>query len=151
MDAYTYKLYKLQCQKSNITSIFIRVLIAFAIIFFSNSATDTNKPIGSFIMYYVMISWFWIFVRITGNWILGFFTAWLVPIFIISKVYDKFKDNPKTVEMIVAVLFLAVIVIDVISLGKYFILRASILKDGFKIRKLSREEMRSYRAESRRR
>ncbi|MDE6730452.1 MAG: hypothetical protein K2J71_06725, partial [Oscillospiraceae bacterium] len=58
-----------------------------------------------------------------------------------------YQDNPKMGKFIIYILFLAVIIVDVINIIRYFILKLSLVKSGITIRKLSKAEMQSYKEE----
>lgn len=140
-----YKLYELQCVKGKISSIILRIIVALGIIFLTDSSS--HNIVSTFLDVYIIVSWCWLFVGITGNWIIGIAAAWIIPILAYNKIIEKYQDNPKKVEFIVCILFFAVIIVDVINIIRYFVLKLSLVKSGITIRKLSKAEMKSYKKE----
>ncbi len=136
----TYELYKLQLAKNKVTSILARVVIALGIAFISGNG------LPAFIAFYSLISWYWIFVRITGNWLLGAIFG-LIAVFAVGA---KIESTGSTIGMyiFIFVLIFGLAIIDIVNFIKYIVLKSNIQKNHIQIRKLSREEMRSYRTET---
>ena len=115
--------------------------------FLTDSSSHMQNIVSNFLDVYIVVSWCWLFVGITGNWFIGIIAAWIIPILVYHKITEKYQDNPKKIEFIVCILFFAVIIVDVINIIRYFVLKLSLVKSGITIRKLSRAEMKSYKKE----
>ncbi len=142
-----YELYELQCAKRKISSIFLRIIIALFAMFFISP--NSRNIVSSFFIAYILVSWCWFFVRITGNWIIGIVASWIVPILAYGKIIEKFQDNPQKAELYAYILLLAVFIIDVINIIRYFVLKSNLIKNNIAIRRLSRDEMKNYKKERR--
>ncbi|MDE5885442.1 MAG: hypothetical protein K2H29_10260 [Oscillospiraceae bacterium] len=120
-------------------------------IFLTDSSSDmqniVSNIVSDFLIVYIGVSWCWLFVGITGNWFIGIVTALFIPILVYDKIKEKYQDNPKMGKFIIYILFLAVIIVDVINIIRYFVLKLSLVKSGITIRKLSKAEMQSYKEE----
>ena len=133
-------MYELQCLKGKIRSIIGRLLVSLVIASFLN-----NISIGGVLITYIMVSWYWIFVRITRNWIIGIILGFIAFLFCADRISNMSGQKSNIWAF---VLLFGLIIIDFINIIRYFSIKAHIIKDGITIRKLSREEMRRYRTES---
>ncbi len=140
-----YKLYEFQCVKGKISSIILRIIIALGIMFLTDS--NSRNIVSSFLVVYIIVSWCWLFVRITGNWIIGIIAACVIPILTYDKIIEKYQDNPQQAEFMTYILLLAVVIVDVINIIRYFVLKSSLIKNGITIHRLSKAEMKSYKKE----
>ena len=135
-----YKLYQLWELKGKVKSIFGRILVTFIIGF----ATG-NFSLISLILIYIIISWCWTLVKITGNWLIGIVSTFIC-LFVVYYKISTLDINEQKAEIIMTVLLLAVIVFDIINIIRYFTLKTSVIKNGMEIRKLSRAELKEYKS-----
>lgn len=132
-----YRLYQLQVIRGKITSIIGRCIAAFLMGMFM----DTGNPM-MFVIYYILVSWCWIFIKATGNWLIGIVVA-VVALFFAG---DYISNQQETIANILSILLLCgIIILDIINVIRYIALRVSIARDGIAIRRLSRQEMKSYK------
>ena len=135
-----YKLYQLWELKGKTKSIFGRLLVTFVIGF-----AMSNFSLMSLILIYIMISWCWTLVKVTGNWLIGIVSTF-VCLFVIYYKVSTLNISEEKAEILMAVLLLSVIIFDIINIIRYFSLKTSIIKNGMEIRKLSRAELKEYKS-----
>lgn len=129
-----YQLYQLADLRSKIFSIFGRCLVA-AIL---NGVFQMD---GVLIMYF-WVSYSWFFIKLTGNYLIGIIVC--IAAFIWGA--TKISTLPEPWGAIAAVvLILGIFIVDLVNIIRYIALRVKITKNGMKIRKLTRDEMKMYR------
>lgn len=132
-----YKLYELQCLKGKISSIMGRVAVSIILSFLLHS----NSPNEIMIMY-ILVSWYWFFVKFTRNWIIGIVLGFIA-FFLCAERISNMSEQKSNIW---AFIFLfGVIIIDIINIIHYIILRTTLIKNGIFIRKISRDEMKNYK------
>lgn len=133
-----YRLYQLQVIRGKLTSIIGRCIAAFLL----GMLMDTGKPM-MFVIYYILVSWCWIFVKATRNWIIGIVVS-VIALFLAG---DYISNQQETTANILSILLLfGIIILDIINVIRYITLRVTLAKEGIAIRRLSRQEMKSYKA-----
>ena len=93
-----YKLYQLWELKGKVKSIFGRILVTFIIGF----ATG-NFSLISLILIYIIISWCWTLVKITGNWLIGIVSTFIC-LFVVYYKISTLDINEQKAEIIMTVL-----------------------------------------------
>lgn len=129
---FEQKLFEREMLKRKIASIGARALVSILL-----SSMD-----GNFLMWYIMVSWVWVFVRIFHNWLLGIIATVGGLIWAVTK-YESLNSTSEVVVM-EYILFFGLVTIDVINIIRFFALTHSIQKEGIELRKLSREKLREY-------
>lgn len=132
-----YKLYELQKLKGKISSIIGRFLVSLILSFLLHN----DSPNGIMIMY-IMVSWYWIFVKLTGNWIIGIVLGFVAFALCAERISNMSGQKSNIWAFI---LLFGLIIIDIINVIRYFVLKAHIIKEGISIRRLSRAEMKKYK------
>lgn len=129
-------LFQLQVLKGKISGIIGRVIAAILL-----GTLLGNGSVLTFFLMYIIVSYCWIFIKATGNYIIGIVAFILVMYGVLEGVLEKAGDKQ---EIIAAALLLGVFVIDIANIIRFFALRVKITNAGMKIRRLSREEMKVY-------
>ncbi len=132
-----YKLYQLQVLGGKLTSIIGRCVAAFLLTAFMGGMNPLT-----FMVFYIWASWCWIFVKAMGNWIIGIVVA-VAAVFLAMHYISKQPENIANILMFL--LLFGIIILDIINIIRYIVLRVGIVRDGIKIRRLSRQEMKSYK------
>ncbi|MBP3796406.1 MAG: hypothetical protein J6I46_01350 [Ruminococcus sp.] len=129
-------LFELQILGRKIGGIVGRILVSILLGLFMGRGT-----FSMFLINYIIVSYCWIFIKATRNYLIGIVAFLLFLLVGLEKITEKFGDKQ---EFILVVLILGVFVIDIINIIRYIVLRIRITKAGGTIRRLSREEMRAY-------
>lgn len=129
-------LFQLQVLRGKISGIVGRVIAAILL-----GTLLGNGSLLTFLLMYIIVSYCWLFIKATGNYIIGIVAFILVMYGVIDGVLEKFGDKQ---ELVAAGLLVGVFVIDIINIIRFFALRVKITNAGMKIRRLSREEMKVY-------
>lgn len=103
--------------------------------------SDPSSVLLIFAVLYGVVSFFWFFVKFTGNWLVGFAAALGCLLFVVFK-YDS--DSKVSLYIFAASIFLGPL-IDIINIIRCFILKARVTREGIRQRRLTRQEMRAYR------
>ncbi len=131
-----YHLFQLVDLRNKVLSIFGRGIFAALL-----SITGID-PMAS----YIIISYCWFFIKLTGNYIIGIIAAFISCIALIYYVDKYLSQLPQQVtEIIVLLMIFGIFIIDFVNVIRYLALKSKIAKAGLKIRKLSKEEMSMYR------
>ena len=136
-NSMEYSLYQLQILGSKIIGIIGRI-IATAIFV---SILGHGDLMSCFICY-IIVSYCWIFIKATGNYIIGIIAFAIFLYVVMANLIEKFGDKQ---DLIVAVFLFGIIIIDAINIIRYISLRMQVSSDGIKIRRLSKEEMKAYK------
>ncbi|MDE5770296.1 MAG: hypothetical protein K2I06_01515 [Ruminococcus sp.] len=132
-----YKLYELQCLRGKISSIIGRFVVSLVLSFLLH-----NDSTNGIMIMYIMVSWYWIFVKLTGNWIIGIILGFVAFALCAERISNMSGQKSNVWAFI---LLFGLIIIDVINVIRYFVLKTIIIKDGISIRRLSKAEMKKYK------
>ena len=133
-----YSLYQLHTLSEKIAGIIVRIIVTAVVV----TIFGHGDPVTCILMY-ITISYCWIFIKATGNYIIGIFVFFLFMFVTVDKVTEKFGDKQ---ELIIAGLLIGVLLIDAINVIRFITLRIKITKAGFKIRRLTKEELRAFKS-----
>lgn len=138
MKADTQTMYKLQLLREKLAGIIGRVIATIIVI----TVFGDRSPVAC-ITTYITVSYCWIFIKATGNFIIGIGGFLICLLYATDKFLEKFSD--KNQELIMNALLIGVFVIDAINIIRYIAIRIKIANSNLKIRKLTREEMQQYK------
>lgn len=128
MDAEN--IYQLEILRGRITSIIGRGVAAVLL----GLLMKATHPL-IFMVFYILVSWVWIFVKATRNWIIGIVAA-VVAIYVIS---GYISEQPETKGTILAIIFLfGLIIYDIINIIRYISLKGRMTKEEIEVRRMSK-------------
>ena len=138
MKADAQTMYQLQLLREKIAGIIGRVIATIIVI----TVFGGRSP-AACIATYITISYCWIFIKATGNFIVGIGGFLICLLYATDKFLEKFSGRNQ--ELIVNALLVGVFVIDAINIIRYIAIRIRIANSNLKIYKLTREEMKQYK------
>jgi hypothetical protein len=131
------KLYQLELLRGKISSIIGRGIAAVLLALI----VKASHPLLVLVLY-IIVSWVWIFVKATGNWLIGVAGA-LIAFFVFG---DYISKQPENRANILAIVFtFGLVVYDAINIIKYVTLKGSLAKEGIEARRMSKQEMQNYK------
>ncbi|MBR6580943.1 MAG: hypothetical protein IKK66_06555 [Ruminococcus sp.] len=123
-------IYQLEILRGRITSIIGRGVAAVLL----GLLMKATHPL-IFMVFYILVSWVWIFVKATRNWIIGIVAA-VVAIYVIS---GYISEQPETKGTILAIIFLfGLIIYDIINIIRYISLKGRMTKEEIEARRMSK-------------
>lgn len=137
------KLYQLQVVGGKLSSIIGRGVATLLITTLLNGGVLMR--VNEYLLWYVVISWCWIFIKATGNWIIGIIGTF-VGCFLLYNYINSIQEN--VANILLFLLLWGIIIIDAINIVRYIALRMSIAKEGIKVRRLSKQEIKNYKTQS---
>lgn len=133
-----YSLYQLHTLSYQIAGIIVRIIVTALIVTFF-----THGNLAMSVLMYITVSYCWIFIKATGNYIIGIFVFFIFIFVAVDKITEKFGDKQ---ELIITGLLVGVLVIDAINIIRFITLRIKVTKAGIKIRRLTKEELKAFKA-----
>ena len=136
-NSMEYSLYQLQLLGSKIVGIIGRVIATAIFVSFMG-----HGDLLTCLLWYIIVSYCWIFIKATGNYIIGIIAFIIFLFVILEDLMAKFGDKQ---ELIVAAFLFGIVVIDAINIIRYIALRMKLASNKIKICRLSKEEMKAYK------